>query len=155
MSKTPKKIYVASSNATSSSSLCKSVEDFSYCKSLFGKANRALLLAAEEIYGSSLRRSELFMRLRCRPCKRRLEIFIALQTLISESQISLERVKRFIEESLFALRSLKTSKATHDSVACVSRGTWRGLDFEPREPTPKVKAGWKAKVKAWLTIVRP
>ena len=29
MSQTPKKIYVASSNATSSSRLCKSVEDFS------------------------------------------------------------------------------------------------------------------------------
>ena len=32
MSQTPKNIYVASSNATSSSRLCKSVEDFSYCK---------------------------------------------------------------------------------------------------------------------------
>ena len=61
MSQTPKKIYVASSNATSSSRLCKSVGDFSHCKNLFGKANHALLLAAEEIYGSSLGRSELFM----------------------------------------------------------------------------------------------
>ena len=58
MSKTPKKIYVASSNATSSSRLCKSVGDFSQYKNLFGKADHALLLAAEEIYGSSLRRSE-------------------------------------------------------------------------------------------------
>ena len=61
MSKTPKKIYVASSNATSSSWLCKSVGDFSQCKNLFGKANHALLLAAEEIYGSSLRRNQLFL----------------------------------------------------------------------------------------------
>ena len=50
MSKTPKKIYVASSNATSSSRLFKSVGDFSHCKNLLGKANHALHLAAEEIY---------------------------------------------------------------------------------------------------------
>ena len=61
MSKTPKKIYVASSNAKCSSRLCKCEEGFSHCKNLFGKANHALLLAAEEIYGSSLRRSELFL----------------------------------------------------------------------------------------------
>ena len=85
MSTTPKKIYVASGNATSSSRLCKFVGDFSHCKNLFGKANHALLLAAEEIYDSSIRRSELFMRLRCRPCKRRLKNFIALQTFVVES----------------------------------------------------------------------
>ena len=61
MSKTQKKIYVASSNATSSSRLFKSVGDFSHCKNLFGKVNHALHLAAEQIYGSSLRRSELFL----------------------------------------------------------------------------------------------
>ena len=71
MLKTPKKTYVASSNA-SSSKLLKSVGDFSHCKNLFGKANHALHLALEEIYGSSLRRSELFLHLRCRPGKRRL-----------------------------------------------------------------------------------
>ena len=65
MSKTPKKIYVASSNATSSS-----VGDFSHCKNLFGKANHASHLAAEEIYGSSLRGGELFLHLRCRPGRR-------------------------------------------------------------------------------------
>ena len=46
MLKTRKKIYAASSNATSSSRLCKSEGDFSHCKNLFGKANHALLLAA-------------------------------------------------------------------------------------------------------------
>ena len=61
MSKTPRKMYLVSSNATSSSGLCKSVGDFSYGKNLFGKANHALLLASEEIYGSSLRRSELLL----------------------------------------------------------------------------------------------
>ena len=78
ISKTPKKIYVAASNATSSSRLFKSVGDFSHCKNFFGKANHALHLAAEEIYGSSLRRSEIFLHLGCRPGKRRLKNFIAL-----------------------------------------------------------------------------
>ena len=89
MSKTPKKIYAAStSNAKSSSRLCKCEGGFSHCKNLFGKANHVLLLAAEEIYGSSLRRSELSLHLRCRLCKRRLKNFIAVQTLISENQVS-------------------------------------------------------------------
>ena len=48
-------------------------------KFVYRKANRALLLAAEEIHGSSLQRSELFLHLRCRPCKRRLKNFIALK----------------------------------------------------------------------------
>ena len=49
MSKTQKKIYVASSNVTSTSRLFKSVGDFSHCKKVFGKANHALHFAAEEI----------------------------------------------------------------------------------------------------------
>ena len=53
MSKTPKEIYVASSNATTYPGLFKSMGDFSHCKNLFGKANNALHLSAEEIYGSS------------------------------------------------------------------------------------------------------
>ena len=60
MSKTPKKMYLASSNAKSSSRLCKSVGDFSHRKNLFSKANHELLLAAEEVYGSFLPKSELF-----------------------------------------------------------------------------------------------
>ena len=112
-------------------------------KFVYRKANRALLLAAEEIHGSSLQRSELFLHLRCRPCKRSLKTSIALKTLISESQRSLERFERFIEESLSAVRSLKTSKGRNDSVARVSRGTRRGLDFELRE----------ANLVLWLTIV--
>ena len=78
MSKTPKKVYVASSNAARSSRLFKSVGDFSHSKNLFGKANNALHPAAEEIYGSALRRSELFLHLRGRPGKIRLKNFIAL-----------------------------------------------------------------------------
>ena len=49
MSKTPRKMHLASSNATSSSRLCKSVGNFSYCKNLFGKANHTLLLAAGDL----------------------------------------------------------------------------------------------------------
>ena len=60
---TDKDIYAASSNATSSCRLCKSVGDSAHCKNLFGKANRVLLVAAEEIYGSSLHRSELLLHL--------------------------------------------------------------------------------------------
>ena len=77
-------IYAVFSNATSSCRLSKSVGYF-----LFGKANRALLLATEAIYGNSLQRSKLFLNLSSRPCKRRLKNFIAL---ISECQRSLERV---------------------------------------------------------------
>ena len=85
MSKTPKKIYVASSNATSSFRLFKPVGDFSHCKNLFGKANHASHLAVEEINGSSLRGSELFLHLRCRPGRR---LHSVIQTLIFESHIS-------------------------------------------------------------------
>ena len=43
MSKTPKRIYVASSNATSSSRLCKSVGDLSHFKRLEKKIMRCSL----------------------------------------------------------------------------------------------------------------
>ena len=54
MSKSPKKIYAASNSATSSFRLCMSVGDSANCKSLFGKANRTLLVAAGVNYGSFL-----------------------------------------------------------------------------------------------------
>ena len=60
MSRTPKKTYAGFSNAISSSRLCKYVRDFSHCKNLSGKGKSALLLAAEEIYGSSLQKSNYF-----------------------------------------------------------------------------------------------
>ena len=59
--------------------------DSAHCKNLFGKTDRALLVAAEEIYGSSLQRRELLPYLPCRPCERRLKKFIAFKTLILES----------------------------------------------------------------------
>ena len=132
MLQTPKKIYPASSNATSCCRLCKAVRDSDHCRNLFGKANRTLLVVAENIYGSSFQRSESLPHLLCRPCERRLRNFIAFKALISESQRSLERAKRCMEESPSAHRSLKTSKATETSR--VSRGTRRGLHFP--EPNP-------------------
>ncbi|XP_068685296.1 uncharacterized protein [Montipora foliosa] len=128
-SETPKKIYAASSTVASSCRLCKSVVDSAHSKNLFGKPNRSLLASAEDIYGSSLQKSELLPHLLCRPCERRLNNFKTFKTLISESQRSLERVKRCIEESPSAPRTTKTSKADYVSAGCVSRSSRRGLNF--------------------------
>ena len=108
MLQTPKKIYPASSNATSCCRLCKAVRDSDHCRILFGKANRTLLVAAGNIYGSPFQRNESLPHLLCRPCERRLRNFIAFKTMISESQRSLARAKRCMEESPSAHRSLKT-----------------------------------------------
>jgi len=80
---------------------------------------------------------------------------VFVYTLISKSQRSWDRVKRFIEDSLSALQSLKSSKATNDSVARVSRGTRRGFDFELREPNPKLKSACIVWQISWFTIVWP
>ena len=56
MSRISKKIYAASSKVTSSCRHCKSVGDSAHCENLFGQANRSLLVAVEEIYGSRLQR---------------------------------------------------------------------------------------------------
>ena len=66
-------------------------------ENLFGKATHVLLVAVGEICRSSLQRSKLLQRLRCRPCERCLKNFIRFKTLILGKQRSLERVKRFIE----------------------------------------------------------
>ena len=132
MLQTPKKIYPASSKTTSCCRLCKAVRDSDLCRNLFGKTNRTLLVAEENIYVSSFQRSESLPHLLCRPCERRLRNFIAFKTLISESQRSLERAKRCMEESPSAHPSLKTSKGTETSR--VSRGTRQGLHFP--EPNP-------------------
>ena len=49
MAKTPETIHVASSNATTFCRLCKSVGSSAHYKILFGKANRAFVVAVEEI----------------------------------------------------------------------------------------------------------
>lgn len=118
---TPKKVYAATSNI-SRCRLCGSVGD--HCKKLFGKANRALLETAEELYGSSLPQSEELPHLICRPCERRLNNFKVFKTTISESQASFDRVKRCIEVSPSAPRTLKRSKANE-----AVRSSRRGLLF--------------------------
>ena len=69
---TPKKVYAAYKKS-SRCRLCSSVGD--HRKNLFGKANRALLRAAEELCGSSLPQREDLPHLICRPCERRLNAF--------------------------------------------------------------------------------
>ena len=60
--RTPQKVYAASSHVnTSCCRLGKSVGDISYSNNLFAKNNRALLTAAEEIYGVSFSQSEFDM----------------------------------------------------------------------------------------------
>ena len=82
-----------------------------------------------------------------------LKNFIAFRALILESQRSLERVKKCIQGSPSALRSLQTSKGTDNSVTHVSRGSGRGIDFESQEPNLKLKAGCNVWQILWLTIV--
>ena len=55
-------------------------------------------------------RRKMFLHLLCTHCERRLKNFIAFNKLLSESQGSLERVEKFMEKSVSAFRSLKTSK---------------------------------------------
>ena len=96
MLRTLKKIYPASSNTKSCCRLCKAVSDSDHSWNLFGKGNGMLLVAAENIYGSSLQRSESLPHLLCRPCERRLRNFIVFKTLISERLQ--ERQKAMVRE---------------------------------------------------------
>ena len=74
MLKTPKKISAASSDATSSFRVCKSVgNNYAHCQAFFGKGNRTFLTGLEEICGSSLQRRELLPHLPSRPSIRRLK----------------------------------------------------------------------------------
>ena len=82
---TPKKVYISSESVNPSSCrLCSSAKDATHCKSLFAKANRALLAAAEDIHGGSLLREELLPHLLCRSCERQLNNFTAFKTMISQ-----------------------------------------------------------------------
>ena len=128
-----------------------------HCKTFCGKANRTFLVAAEEKYDSSLQRRELLPHLLSRPCKRRLKTrqclklsFRKVRDLFRTSQ-----VKKCTEKSRSALRSLKTSKATDSSVARASRDTRRELDFEFREPNPKLKSScniWQILIDDRMTL---
>ena len=110
---TPKKISKPSTTANiSCCRLCKSVGDVSCSKNIYAKGNRALLAAAEDIYGRPLRQDKLLPQLLCRPCERRLKIFISFKTVISESQSSFETMKRCSENSSLSFlknRQLKIS----------------------------------------------
>ena len=118
----PKNISKSSTTANiSCCRLCKSVGDVSCLKNIYAKGIRALLAAAEDIYGRPLRQDKLLPQLLCSPCKRRLKIFISFKTVISESQSSLEIVKRCTENSSLSFpknRQLKRSTRL---------GSYRGL----------------------------
>ena len=91
---TPKKISKSSTAANiSCCRLCKSVGDISCWKNIYAKGNRALLAAAEDVYGRPLRKDKFLPHLLCRPCERRLKNFISFKTVINESQSSFETVK--------------------------------------------------------------
>ena len=121
---TPKKISKSSTivNITCCR-LCKSVGDVSCSKNIYAKGNRALLAAAEDIYGRPLRQDKLLPHLLCRPCERRLKKFISFKTVISESQSSFETVKRCKEISPSVPRTLAKSARESD------RKSRRGLNF--------------------------
>ena len=130
--RTPKKVYAASSHVTTSCCrLCKSVGDIAHSKNLFAKNNRALLAAAEELYGGSFSQSELLPRLICRPCERRVNNFKAFKNTITETQTSFERIKRCIEVSPSAPQALKSSKL-NEPLVVRSR---RGINFGNEQPS--------------------
>ena len=87
--KTPKKVHKSvGENVSNCRHLCKSFSDVSHRTNLFGKGNRALLAAAENIQGNPLLCSESLPHLLCRPCKRRLNNFIDFKSTIIEAQKS-------------------------------------------------------------------
>lgn len=127
---TPKKISTSSSTANiSCCRLCKSVGDVSCSKNIYAKGNRALLAAAEDVYGRPLRQDKLLPHLLCRPCERRLKNFMSFKTVISESQSSFETVKRCTEISPSVQRT--SAKSARES----ERRSRRGLNFDCSEPT--------------------
>ena len=127
---TPKKTYPSSDNGNQSCCrLCGSVKDFKYCKNLFKKSNEELLTAAEAVYGGTLPGNELRLHLLCRPCERWLNNFKAFRAMITVSQSHFQRsnrVKRCIEASLSAHRTLKSAK---DDTSDTSTRRRHGLNF--------------------------
>ena len=130
--RTPKKVYAAHGHVnTSCCRLCKSIGDIAHSKNLFAKNYRALLTAAEELYGRSFSQSELLPRLICRPCERRVNNFKAFKNTITETQTSFERIKKCIEGSPSAQRALKSSKLNEPSIV----GSHRGINFGDELPS--------------------
>jgi len=155
MSKTLKKMYAVSCNATSSCRPCKSGGFCSLWKFVW-KSNSSVACC----YGRDLQQfpSEewIIAALLCGPCERCLKNFIRSKTLISGKQISLERVNRLVEKSLSTIWSLKTFKHCPDKlVASVLQGTWWGLNFDFWEQNPKLKSGCYVWQILWLTNIWP
>lgn len=129
---TPKKTYKSSaSGKLSCCRLCRSTSEVHF-KNIFAKANRVLLIAAEDVYGQSLRKEDDLPHLLCRPCERRLKTFREFKLKITETQDSFERAKRCIEVLPSVPRTL--SKSAKDSSERSSR---RGLDFNAAEKQVK------------------
>lgn len=97
--------------------LCKSFDNVSHWKNLFGKGNWALLAAAENIHINPVLHVESLPHPLCRPCERRLNNFIAFKSMIIKTEKSYntgERIKGYIEVLLSAPQTLKSSKAQDD-----------------------------------------
>ena len=117
---TPKKNCKSSVSVDISSCLlCRAVGDRLWSKNLFVKRNRALLVAAEDICGHSLKQDDnLLPHLICRACERRIKNFVAFKTLITESQKSSERVKRCTEISPSVTRTLTKRAKESEKGSC-------------------------------------
>jgi len=96
------------------------------------------------MYGSSLQRPELLPH-----------FSLDLAKDVLKLHFRTSQVKRYTEESRLALRLLDTLKTTDNSVARLPQDTRRRLDFEFREPNPKLKSGCNICQILWLTIVWP
>ena len=108
---TPKKNCTSSVPVDiSSCRLCRAVGDTLWSKNLLVKRNRALLAAAEDICGHTLKQEDnLLPHLISWACKRRIKKFCHLQDPYyrkSESQKSFERVKHCTEISPSVTRTL-------------------------------------------------
>jgi len=106
--------------------LCKSTGKI-HLKNLFAKANRVLLITAEDILGKFLEKGEL-PHLLCRPCERRHNNFRSFKANIIESQSSFKRVKRCVEVSPSVPRSKDSEKSST-----------RGLSFDSSSTGKKVR----------------
>ena len=96
----------------SSCRLCRVVGDRLWSKNLFVKKNRALLAAAQDICGHTLKQDDSVLpHLICRACERRINNFVTFKTLITESQKWFEGVKRCTEMSPSVPRTLLKKSA--------------------------------------------
>lgn len=125
---TPKKIYPKSIvGLECMCRLCGSFEDKKYCKNLFIKRNENLLHIAEIINGGSLAFDTGLPNLLCRPCERRLNNLAKFKKVITETQDSLVRKKRCMDESPSARKSRTKSLREVEPDRIVSRR--RSLSF--------------------------